>query len=86
MKEPWKVASTTDGFKVVKHGRCHLTQRWHWANHPEGDPRRRRDPHVGMWVCGSRPLKFIDYYKAKRTAARLNKVFAEGAQRRATKS
>jgi hypothetical protein len=47
-----------------------LCQRWHWANHPEGDPRCRRD--VGMWVCMSRPLVFSDYRKALRTAKRLN--------------
>lgn len=79
MKGPWKVAVCSTGFRVVKPGVGSLVQRWHWANHQEGDPRRR--PHVGMWVCRSRPLIFTDYRKALRTVARLNATFEEGCRR-----
>lgn len=70
----WSVRVCPRGFLVVdtrsKIVAIPLRQRWHWANHPIGDPRRRH--LVGMWITGSRPLIFVDYRKALRTAKRLN--------------
>lgn len=81
----WKVAVNARGFVVIdKRHSPHavpLHQRWHWANHPEGDPRRR--PNVGMWICRTRPLIFTDYRKALRTAKRLNACARAGAARMA---
>jgi hypothetical protein len=80
MKSPWKVIVTRRGIEVINTRLPEpLYQRWHWRNHPEDDPRFR--PHPGTWVCGKRPLIFTDYYRALRTAKRLNWHFREGAAR-----